>query len=292
MKFSLVLVTLLVTSMSFIGCGDSDTNSSDSSSSAGSANTSNGGSSTGSANTSNGGSSTGSANTSSGGSSTGSANTSSGGSSTGSANTSNSGNSTGSANVQNSQFSISPVSTTVVCDPEVINMNGFSYDVKYLANGDILVECVDSGAGFTYAEYKLKNGVNSLTVTQLIKQEEYVGVVNGINFTSLDTYNYQAGTIHHKVSSSIENYDCVETFASPLPTTITNDSEVIENLLDWSGGDRADTIRTTCPDSYYDDEDNNDENFRGNFGGMTNYTVTDNNGNKHYITEISSMSAN
>jgi len=175
---------------------------------------------------------------------------------------------------------VEAVATQVVCDPAPINANGTTMDIKYSANGDITAECKSIG-GMEYAEYKLKSGVNSLTVTQLKKVESYSGSVNGVTGSSTDTYDYQAGTIHHKESSSEGNYDCIETFVSPLPSTLT-DASSVDELFSWEGTDR---ISTTCPTSYYDDNGDDDENFNGSANGLTNYTITDSNGKKHYITE-------
>ena len=214
MKFSLVVISLLVGAVSFIGCG-SDSNGSSSGSS----------------------------------------------------------NSTGGIN------GVKAVATQVVCDPAPISDDTRTFDMKYAVNGDITVECKSMGSR-EYGEYKLKSGVNSLTVTQLKKVESYSGTINGKKAFSVDTYDYKAGTIHHKESSSqYGNYDCTETFVSPLPSTLTNASS-IEDLFDWDGDNR---ISTTCPSSYDDDID--DENFVFRVNGIINYTITDSDGEKHYITE-------
>ena len=178
---------------------------------------------------------------------------------------------------------IEAVATQVVCDPAPINADGTIFDMKYAANGDITAEC-KSIAGMDYAEYKLKSGVNSLTVRQLQKVESYSGTMNGVTGSSTDIYDYKAGTIHHKENSTDGNYDCIETFVSPLPTTIT-DTASTDKLFSWEGNNR---ISTTCPTSYYDDN-GDEENLNGSLSGITNYTVTDSNGKKHYITETMSM---
>jgi len=175
---------------------------------------------------------------------------------------------------------IKAVATQVVCDPAPVNIDGDTYDMKYTANGDITAECKSMG-GIEYAEYKLKSGVNLLTVTELQRVDSFSGTKNGVTGSSTDTYDYKAGTIHHQENSPDGNYDCIETFVSPLPSTIT-DASSVDELFSWEGTDR---ISTTCPTSYYDDNGNNDENFNGSVNGLTNYTVTDSNGKKHYITE-------
>jgi len=214
MKFSLVVISLFVGAVSFIGCG-SDSNGSSSS------------------------------------------------------------NSTGINGVK-------AVATQVVCDPAPRHIDGDTYDMKYAVNGDITAECKSMG-GMEYAEYKLKSGVNSLTVTELKRVESFSGTMNGKKAYSIDTYDYKAGTIHHKESSPDENYDCTETFVSPLPTTLT-DASSIEELLDWDGDNR---ISTTCPASY--DNDDDDDNANIDAKGIINYTITDSNGKKHYITVTGSI---
>jgi len=176
---------------------------------------------------------------------------------------------------------VKAVATQVVCDPAPMNEDGYTYDMKYAVNGDITAECKSMG-GMEYGEYKLKSGVNSLTVTELKRVESFSGTMNGKKAYSIDTYDYKAGTIHHKESSPDGNYDCTETFVSPLPTTLT-DASSVEELLDWDGDNR---ISTTCPASY-DNDDDDDANIDAK--GIINYTITDSNGKKHYITVTGSI---
>jgi len=176
---------------------------------------------------------------------------------------------------------VKAVATQVVCDPAPMNEDGYTYDMKYAVNGDITAECKSMG-GMEYGEYKLKSGVNSLTVTELKRVESFSGTMNGKKAYSIDTYDYKTGTIHHKESSPDGNYDCTETFVSPLPTTLT-DASSIEELLDWDGDNR---ISTTCPASY-DNDDDDDANIDAK--GIINYTITDSNGKKHYITVTGSI---
>jgi len=210
MKFSLVVISLLVGAVSFIGCG-SDSNGSSSS------------------------------------------------------------NSTGGIN------GVKAVATQVVCDPAPRNHDGGGIvDFSYAVNGDITVECKSDDE-----EFKLKSGVDSLTITQLKKIESYSGTLNGKKAFYVDTYDYKAGTVHHKESSPYGNYDCTETFVSPLPTTLTDTSDIDELFWDW--GDEEDIISTTCPSSYYDDW-GDEENLVFHVNGIINYTITDSNGKKHYVT--------
>ena len=182
---------------------------------------------------------------------------------------------------------VEAVATKVVCDPEPFTSEyGDTYDMKYSTNGDITVECKTTTER-GYLEFKLKSGVDSLTITQLQKVESYSGTINGKKGSGKYTYNYKAGTVHIQENSPEGNYDCIETFVSPLPSTII-DTFSISNLLEWDGyitGTDDDRISTTCPSSYYDYLDEEDEKLNSTIKGVTNYTLTDSNGKKHYITE-------
>jgi len=184
---------------------------------------------------------------------------------------------------------IKAVSSHKVCDPSPINReDGFIYDIKYFVNGDITVGCKSIGEQEYSEGFRLKSGVNSLTVTQLKKVESFSGTINGKKAFSIDTYDYKAGKIHHKESSQFGDYDCVEIYSSPLPYTITNTFSIRE-LFAWEG-DENNRISTTCPQSYYDDID--DKNFAVEIDGIINFTITDSDGKKHYVTDNVSVSKN
>jgi len=185
---------------------------------------------------------------------------------------------------------IQAVASHEVCNPSSINReDGLTYDIKYFINGDITVGCNSIGKKEYSEGYKLKNGVDSLIVTQLKKVESFSGTINGKKAFSIDTYDYKAGTIHHKESSQFGDYDCVETYSSPLPYTITNAFR-IQELFDWDGGNENNKISTTCPQSYYDDID--DTKFILHVNGIINYTITDGDGKKHYVTDKISVNKN
>ncbi len=189
-----------------------------------------------------------------------------------------------------------PITTKVSCDPEPLIMAGSTLDFKYYADGDIKIEC-QSMNGFTIATYALDDNISSLEITQLIKMETMNGDVKddkgrSASFDGITTYDYQKGTQHIKgtytYNSKTENIDCVETYPTILPKTITSEND-ISNLLDWEGDDVGEYTSTTCPESYYDEEDDlsiDDENlnWNGNVNMNTNYTLTDSTGKQHLIS--------
>jgi len=194
-----------------------------------------------------------------------------------------------------------PITTKVSCDPKELIMAGSTLDFKYYSDGDIKVECQTIN-GFTIANYKLDDNITSLDITQLIKTEVMDGSVKddkGINasFDGVTTYDYKAGTQHIKgdytYNGKTENIDCVETYPTILPRTISNEND-ISNLLNWEGDDLGEYTSTTCPESYYDEEndlDIEDENINwsGNININTNYTLTDSTGKQHLISTEMSM---
>ena len=156
-----------------------------------------------------------------------------------------------SSSSNSNSLTTSAVTTKTVCDFARQTVDSTIIDLKYAAEGDITAECKTQDS-YTYAEFSLVEGVGSMTVTQLIKVENAAGTITEgsktVSGSSTDTYNYQAGTIHHKIDITGEKYDCIETFPSPLPITIT-DKHNIEDLFDWDG-DENNRISTTCPASY------------------------------------------
>jgi len=246
MKKSLILTTLLLGAMTFSGCGSSDSPKGDSTNNSSNNASNNGSSNNGSSN-----------------------------------NSSNNGSS-------NLSSILVPVSTNTVCDPKAVTFEDTTYDVKYAADGDITIMC-KTQSDFIFGEYALVAGVNTLTITQLDRVESYAFNTNKMKGTGVDTYNYKDGSVHHNINGT-ENgktikYDCTEIYPSPLPLTLT-DKESIEDLIDWEGDDN-DRISTTCPESYYADIDEEDEDDMGvgTAKFVTNYTLTDSDGKKHYITE-------
>jgi len=189
-----------------------------------------------------------------------------------------------------SSSTLNPVTTKIVCDPQALTNSKTSYDMQYAADGDITVMCKTAG-GYSYGEYQLVAGVNTLTITDIEKVEEYTLNTSKIKGKGIDTYNYKAGTIQHKIDAVVngktEKYNCTETYPSPLPTTLTDTNSITE-LFDWDVNE-YDRIKTTCPASYYAEDDSIDESEeslgKGTINGITNYTLTDNNGKKHLLTE-------
>jgi hypothetical protein len=206
-------------------------------------------------------------------------------SSSGDAGTRGSTGNTGNSGINTS--SLTPVTTKVVCDPKAITSSEGIYDLKYAADGDITVMCKTAGQ-YTYGEYQLVTGVNTLTITDMKKVEEFSVSAEKAKGKGVDTYNYKSGTIHRQVNAVVdgktEKYDCTETYPSPLPTTLT-DTTSIEDLFQWDG-DENHRITTTCPASYYAEDGSGDDSLtKGTASVITNYTLTDGDGKKHLVTE-------
>ncbi len=194
-----------------------------------------------------------------------------------------------------------PLTEKVSCDPKELVITGATIDFKYYADGDIKIECQEI-QGFTIATYKLDENIQSLDITQLIKSETINGNIKDDTgksgtFDGVTTYDYQKGTQHiqghYTYNGKKENIDCIETYPTILPKTITSDND-ISSLLEWEGDDIGEYTQTTCPESYYDENDEldiEDENtkWRGTVNMNTNYTLTDSKGKKHLLSTEMSM---
>ncbi len=179
-----------------------------------------------------------------------------------------------------------PVSNNFTCNPAPMTLQGRTLDMRFAAEGDISVSCVTAGT-MTVGQYAL--GVDSLNITQLIKEDRYEGTSPRGSFLGIETHDYQAGTIHI-VHSGAETLDCVETYTSILPETIDSVSK-LESIMEYSPS-RDMLTNTTCPNSYYaDDGGGEDSGDVGTGTGInrTNYTFTDSTGKTHLIsTEVKS----
>ena len=261
MKKSLILTALLVGLISFSGCGD------DSKSGGGSGGSGGAGSST---------------------------DTGSGGGSGNGARDESSENGSGGGSGSGTSLSVQPVTKKIVCEPTEITSGKGSYKVRYAADGDITALCKKEGE-YTFGKYNLVEGVDTLTITALEKVENYTVSTTKAKGFSTNIYNYKAGTIRHITDAVAEGksikYDCMETYPSPLPATLT-DTDSIEQLLEWSGN-RDDRLKSTCPKEYDDEDDDKDDSKddmgKGTAEFISNYTFTDNNEKKHLITKTESM---
>ena len=187
----------------------------------------------------------------------------------------------GSGGGVNNHGSWVPVTDNFTCDPEPLSLNGMTIDTRYAADGNISVSCVSVG-NITVGKYSLD--VDTLSITQLIKVARYEGTAAQGTFFGTETHDYAAGTIHRVENGPGENLNCVETYATLLPKTI-NSIEDIEDLMDFTPS-REMLTETTCPASYYADNDgdgSNDPVGSGNGIERINYTFTDSIGNIHLI---------
>ncbi len=207
-----------------------------------------------------------------------SSSTSSGGSSS----TTSSGGSSGSTSSGGSA-NWTPVTTNFTCDPEPKALGAATMDTKYAAEGDISAEC-STQQGFTFNEYKVNA---EFEATQVLVVEEDSGTVDGITYSSKETHDHRAGTIHIVENGGGHSLDCVETYATLLPLQIRSDSD-LEDLMEFSPG-RDMLTDTTCPDSYYEDLDNDgddgDSSLSGSGVARINVTITDSESKSHKISQ-------
>jgi hypothetical protein len=190
-----------------------------------------------------------------------------------------------------------PVTTKIVCDPKAMTFGKLTTDILYAADGDITVNCKTEGI-YTYGEYSLVSAIQTLTITQIKKVKSNKVKSDKGSGSSTDTYDYKAGTIQHvsewfSSDGKSKKENCIETFPSPLPATVT-DKNSIETLLNWEG-DTNNRISTTCPTSYYgendgdDKEEDDDDTSKGSLDMINNYTITDNNNKTHLLTETTKI---
>jgi hypothetical protein len=171
----------------------------------------------------------------------------------------------------------SPVTSNFTCEPDVYNYNGHSIDSRYAAEGGIKVACKTFG-GYTSPEYSLVDAdLPSIEVAEYTKTERMTGVSKRYGtFTSVETYNLKTGEHHIKGStSSGHSRDCVETY--DVTTPLTYDSDKIDELIDLDF-DNFNMIKTTCPASYYADDDNDDNDAIGSGTSRIDIVITDTNG--------------
>jgi len=186
--------------------------------------------------------------------------------------------SSSSSSLDNSTFY--PLTTANKCTGTSLD-NSFSFSIS--TEGDIVVDCQEiNGIGFY--EYKLKEGVDALVITQIIMDIVYDIDSSEGAIIGTEKVNLKEGRVEYQGRDRGENINCVEIYVSPLPTTLIT-TEEISDILEWEG-DIDNLISTSCPDSWYDDvglEDDEDVTSTGTIN--TNYTLTDNEGKIHLITE-------
>jgi len=188
-------------------------------------------------------------------------------------------------NNTNNGLSISPITNKNLCNPSKITYANISIDSEFATDGDIIVNCTEIGDNI-FGVYQLSSTVQTLTVTNIKKEVNYDVDMDTAKGTNIDSYDYKAGTIHHVMNATLEgkamHYDCTDTYPSPLPTTISDNSSIME-LLDWDGDDNN-LITSTCPESYHDDTDDDTQVKKGTLKFIKNFTITDSRGKKHLIS--------
>jgi len=152
------------------------------------------------------------------------------------------------------------------------------YTEKLGAIGKLQAEKI-SHSGTVYGiQFKLKNGVTSIDITDATKTDimegnsDYAG-----HYSGKSTSDFKAGTEHLVISSSkYGNADCINTYKTILPYNLTANNDI--------GGmyfDNKNIISTTCP-SWVNVDDNSTA--PQNFKMTTNYILTD---DSNTITKVS-----
>jgi len=177
-----------------------------------------------------------------------------------------------------------PVTNNFTCDPAAQTFAGMRMDSRYAAEGDISVACVHQ-EGYTFPQYRL--GVEALEITQMVRVEQMTGTSSAGTFSGTTTHDFQAGTVHIVETFGSSRIDCVETYTSLLPKTLSNVSD-LEDLMEFNPA-RSMLTHTTCPMAYYEEGDDggDDHMVHGSGTERVNYTLTDSAGKVHKIaTEV------
>ena len=177
-------------------------------------------------------------------------------------------------------FSIQPITKKNSCGYSG-TIQGEKATFNSATDGDIRISC-EKEKGINFSRYTFVNNVNSLTIIDTIKVRNIIAKGDILNASILETFNYKKGTIDIKSSTTLngkkENFDCIETYPSPLPTTLLNEKSALA-LLKWKPN-KSDRIKTTCPESYYQEYE-----YKTNveIDSIENYTLTDSEGKKHLL---------
>ena len=164
-------------------------------------------------------------------------------------------------------------------------IDGADTTLKFTSDGDIRIVCQEENEQY-FSEYKLINDVNSLTIVDVIKVINFEATSNlGNSGSEIQTLHYKEGTIHYtkesKIDGKTEKYDCIETYPSPLPQTIFNETTILE-LLEWKAVE-DDRVKTTCPKEFYEESEQEEDEIL-EVRVLFNYTLIDSDGKKHLLT--------
>jgi len=163
---------------------------------------------------------------------------------------------------------------------------------KYKTKGDIIAICNEDRSKYILSLDKSKEYIE---VIKLLKEElltyKSVKETEKQSGSIKDIYNYQKGTVRHKIKTTYQDFDCIDTYPTPLPEDI-DDGDDIRDLLDWKG-DIYDKISTTCPEAYdiYMNEFYTDIAFDFvSAKQITDYTITESTNKKHSIKKTITLS--
>jgi len=183
-----------------------------------------------------------------------------------------------------------PVTSNFTCDSEPYTFMGYTVDARYAAEGAVKVECNKQvgGMNITAPLYKLE-GVESIEVSKIHAITKAVGTSDrfgSFSYAYVADFDENGGKVKIKEDYGNTHLECVETYDTPLPQTISSGDEV-SRLKELSSN--ANRISTTCPASYYDEGDDDVENEleleRGNFTEWVDIVVTDTQNKVHKISE-------
>ena len=157
---------------------------------------------------------------------------------------------------------------------------GKSYVSKYGAAGKIIADKTTYGAN-EYLKMKFKEGVASLTIVAATSQMIVNEVTDGEHVTGTTDIDYKKGTEHLVFDSSKHGHvDCTNTYQATLPEVWPDENSIEMPYLDYAA-----LSSTTCPDWMNDDSNSNSE--PTSMSTITNYTLTDSDGDISKYSEYS-----
>lgn len=198
------------------------------------------------------------------------------------------GSANGGGGTHNDNQSWTPVTSNFTCDPKPYTFMGYTVDARYAAEGAIKVECYkqEGGMNITAPLYKL-DGVESIEVSKIHAITKGAGTSDrfgSFTYVYVADFDENGGKVTIKEDYGNTHLECVETYDTPLPQTISSGDE-ISRLKELSSN--ANRISTTCPASYYEEGNGDDENELGggNFTEWVDVIITDTQNKVHKISE-------
>ena len=165
---------------------------------------------------------------------------------------------------------------------DTATISGMTVEEKSGANGKITYDCVVRSP--THGVH-LASGTTSLTATDLDTEEYAHGTIDGKSTEILRKADYKTGRVTY--TGSLEGYgsiDCTETYQSILPVTVYDDEELHDLLnFDFDRGNPA-FISTTCPEWFYEADNDSSRPAHMNMILADNYTLQDDGGGTSLVS--------